>query len=85
MFNRQGFLEQNIIFNQTKKINNQQLTCVSEKLPPTKTICQLPFPYRQLTSQPATTALRLDRKQVRTRQLHIVPSVMGKHKKTVQK
>jgi hypothetical protein len=49
----------------------------------TKTICQLGFRCGQQSSQPATTASGFDRKATRNPQLHIVPSVMHKAKKTV--
>ncbi len=41
----------------------------------TKTIYQLGFPCGQTSAQPATAAVRLDRKATRNPQLHIVPSV----------
>lgn len=51
----------------------------NERLPITKTICQLGFRCGQQSSQPATTAVGFDRKAARNPQLHIVPSVLGKH------
>jgi hypothetical protein len=45
----------------------------------TKTICQLGFRGGQESPQPATTASGFDRKATRNPQLHIVPSVNGKH------
>jgi hypothetical protein len=43
----------------------------------TKTICQLPFPCRIGSLQPATTAVVFDSKVPRCRQLHIVPYVVA--------
>ena len=39
------------------------------------------FRCGQQSPQPATTAVRLDRKATRSRQLHIIPSVTGNFKK----
>lgn len=47
----------------------------------TQTICQLGFPYRQLTLQPATALSWFDRKATRNPQLHIVPYVICQFKK----
>ena len=46
----------------------------------TKTICQLPFPCRIGSFQHATSAGRFERKATRSRQLHIVSTVMRKNK-----
>lgn len=42
----------------------------------------MPFQCRFGSSQPATTAVRLDRKVLRNRQLHIFSAVVGNNKKT---